>query len=97
MSPPQAWRLLARSFHITELFVRRQRLPENYGPEDAVALFKEPLSTHERSLLSFLLHVWNRYDFPFELSEVAGWDSRHQRAFTNWANGRTLGRPCRYF
>ena len=97
MSPAQAWRILAKSFNITSRFVQFQRLPEDFSPEDAIALHEEPISTHERSVLSFLLHVWNRYDFPFELSEVAGWTEQHQRAFSNWASGRTLGRPCRYF
>jgi hypothetical protein len=97
MSPPQAWQLLAKSFRITTILVRRDRLPEDYQPQDAIELCKESLSTYEHSVLSFLVHVWNRYDFPFELSEIAGWDEEHQRAFYNWANGRTLGRPCRYF
>jgi len=97
MSPPQAWRILAKSFAVTDLFIRRRRLPEDFSPEHAIALHEEPISTHERSVLSFLLHVWNRYDFPFDLSEVAGWTEQHQRAFSNWASGRTLGRPCRYF
>ena len=97
MSPTQAWRILAKSFHVTNLLVHRDRLPEDYQPFDAIELFKEPLSTHEHSVLSFLIHVWDRHDFPFELSTVSAWDEKHQRAFSNWASGRTLGRPCRYF
>jgi len=105
MPPIQAWQLLAKTFQLTELLVRRDRLPENFQPEHAIALYEEPISTHERSILSFLLHVWNRYDFTFEsasvpegpLSEVAMWGPEHQRAFSNWVNGRTLGEPCRYF
>ena len=91
------WQKFAKTFDLTERMVKGDRLPDDFYPEHAVQLFDETLSTYERSVLSFLLHVWNRYDFPFELSEVAGWTEQHQRAFSNWANGRTLGRPCRYF
>ena len=97
MPPAQAWRILAKSFHVTELFLRSRRLPDDFKPTDAIDLYEEAVSTHERSILSFLLHVWNRYDYSFDLSEVAGWTEQHQRAFSNWASGRTLGRPCRYF
>ena len=58
---------------------------------------KNKNNTHERSILSFLLHVWNRYDYSFDLSEVAMWNPEHQRAFCDWANGKTLGKRCRYF
>ena len=34
-----------------------------------------------RSVLSFLLHVWNHYDDPFTLSEVADWADQHQIAY----------------
>lgn len=97
MPPKQAWRTLAKSFHLTNVFVRARRLPEDFQPVDAIDLYEEAISTQERSILSFLLHVWNRYDYSFDLSEVAGWDERHQRAFSDWAGGRTLGRPCKYF
>ena len=98
MSPLQSWQLLANTFHAIDLLVRCGKLPADYGPEDAVFLYKEvPLSTHERNIVGFLLHVWNKYDFPFELSEVEGWDPRHQQAFIGWATGKTLGRPLRYF
>ena len=97
MPSAQAWQNLANTFALIKLLIRRDRLPENFQPEHAIALYEEPISTHERSILSFLLHVWNRYDFTFELSEVAMWGPEHQRAFSNWVNGRTLGEPCRYF
>ena len=97
MPPTQAWQLLAKTFQLTELLVRRDRLPENFQPEHAIALYEEPISTHERSILSFLLHVWNRYDYSFDLSEVAMWNPEHQRAFCDWASGKTLGKRCRYF
>ena len=82
---------------LTELLVRRERLPVDFQPTDAISLYEEAISTHERSILSFLLHVWNRYDFPFELSEIAMWSPEHQKAFCGWVNGGTLGQPCRYF
>jgi hypothetical protein len=31
------------------------------------------------------------------LSEVEGWDPRHQQAFIGWVSGKTLDRPMRYF
>jgi hypothetical protein len=98
MPPIQAWRTLADTFRATDLLVRRDKLPTNYKPEDAIFLYREvPLSTHERSILGFLLHVWNQYDFPFELSDIVGWDQAHQQAFTGWVTGKTLGQPLRYF
>ena len=119
MSPLQAWRTLADTFRATDLLVRWGKLPADFKPEDAIFLYREgPLSTHERNILGFLLHVWNKYDFPFEsvsvpegpLSEVEGWDPRHQQAFIGWdfvtappCTGknthlrRVPGRPMRYF
>ena len=108
MPPVHAWQLLAKTFQLTEVLVLRDRLPEDFKPEHAVELYKEPISTHERSQgrrplrglpshLSFLLHVWNRYDYSFDLSEVAMWNPEHQRAFCDWASGKTLGKRCRYF
>jgi hypothetical protein len=104
MPPIQTWRILADTFRATDLLVRRGKLPADYKPEDAIFLYNEvPLSTHERNILGFLLHVWNKYDFPFELSEVEGWDPRHpppvgtRQAFIGWVTGKTLGRPLRYF
>ena len=58
---------------------------------------KRRISTAERSVCAFLLHVWNKYDNAFELPELQGWDQRHQEAFAAWVDGRTLGRPLRYF
>lgn len=43
------------------------------------------------------LHVWNHHDFKFDLSDILFWDTLHKKAFFNWVNGQTLGRPCRYF
>ena len=115
MSPLQSWQLLANTFHAIDLLIGYGKLPANYAPkevplgykpEDAIFLYQEvPLSTHERNVLGFLLHVWNKYDFPFAsasvpegpLSEVEGWDLRHQQAFIGWVTGKTLGQPLRYF
>lgn len=91
------WQKFARTFDLTERMVCGDRLPADFYPEHAVALFQEPLSTYERSVLSFLLHVWNRYDFPFDLSEVAGWSDDNLHSFGRWATGQTLKDPCRYF
>lgn len=98
MTSVQAWRRLADTFHSLPQLVDYKKLPVDYGPEEAIQIYKNtPLSRAERALLGFLLHVWNRYDFPFELSDIALWDSRHRTAFLNWVNGKTLGEPCRYF
>ena len=98
MSSSQAWRTLADTFHSLPRLVDSNKLPVDYGPEEAVQIYKTvPLSSTERSLLSFLLHVWNHYEFTFDLSETMIWDSRHKKAFLNWVNGKTLGEPCRYF
>ena len=97
MSPTQAWQLLAKTFHLTDLLVSHDQLPKHFEPADAISLYKQAISTHERSVLSFLLHVWNQYEFPFDLSEVGTWSLEHQKAFILWANGKTLGKPFRYF
>ena len=98
MSPLQSWRQLADTFRVTALLINWGRLPTDYKPEDAIFLYNEgPLSTNERTILGFLLHVWNRYDFPFDLAETTGWDPSHQQAFIGWVTGKTLGRPLRYF
>lgn len=92
------WQRLAQSFPCTARLISSGKLPENYQPSDFIELHSEgPLSTAERSVVQFLLHVWNRYEFSFELPEMMGWDLGHQEAFVEWANGRTLGRPLRYF
>ena len=98
MSPLQAWQLLANTFHAIDLLIRYGKLPADYKPEDAIFLYREgPLSTNERTILGFLLHVWNKYELPFELSDAEGWDPSHQQAFIGWVTGKTLGRPLRYF
>lgn len=98
MPPIQSWKLLAKTFRSTDLLVHWGKLPVDFQPEDAIFLYREgPLSINERTVLGFLLHVWNHYDFPFELSETAGWDPSHQQAFAGWVSGKTLGRPLRYF
>ena len=98
MSPPEAWRYLADTFHSLPQLVDYKKLPVDYGPEEAIQIYKTaPLSRAERSLLSFLLHVWNHYEFTFDLSDTQIWDNRHRKAFLNWVNGTTLGEPCRYF
>ncbi len=78
--------------------VAGKRIPANYQPETLIDLSPHAaLSTTERSVFSFLLHVWNQYDFSFTLSDTLIWNEAHQRAFIAWANGRTLGEPLRYF
>jgi hypothetical protein len=92
------WRALAGRFHYIAASVRYGKLPEAFEPEDLERLASQgPASLSERAVLSFLLHVWSRREFPFELSQMVGWDADHRRAFIDWATGSTLGEPCRYF
>ena len=98
MPPAEAWRVLADTFHSLSRLVRANKLPVDYGPEEAIHIYKTaPLSSTERSLLGFLLHVWNHYDFEFDLSEIQFWDGENRKAFMEWIGGQTLGESCRYF
>lgn len=97
-SSHELWRSLAGHFHYIAASVRFGKLPADFEPEDLERLAgKGPASLSERAVLHFLLHVWSRGEFPFELSQTVGWDAEHRRAFADWVNGATLGEPCRYF
>jgi hypothetical protein len=92
------WRLLADSFPCLARMVAVERIPANYTPKTLIDLSRhDALSTSERSVFSFLLHVWNQYEFSFTLSDTLIWDTGNRKAFIFWANGRTLGEPLRYF
>lgn len=92
------WQLFTQHFPCISTMVRQGKLPDNYQPQDVIVLYHEGgVSSDELRVLHFLLHVWNRYEFPFELSEMMTWDSRHRKALIDWVSGRTLGTPCRYF
>ncbi len=92
------WRTLANSFPCLTRMVAGERIPTDYTPKTLIDLCEHAaLSTSERSVFSFLLHIWNQYDFSFTLSDTLIWDQAHRKAFVAWANGRTLGRPFRYF
>jgi hypothetical protein len=92
------WRILANSFPCLTRMVAGERIPVDYTPKTLIDLCEHcALSTSERSVFSFLLHIWNQYDFNFTLSDTLIWDNGHRRAFVAWANGRTLGEPFRYF
>ena len=98
MNDISRWRCLADSFPCLSRMMAGKRIPANYTPETLIDLARHgALSTSERSVLSFLLHVWNKYDFTFELPDTQIWDADHQKAFIAWSNGRTLGKPLRYF
>ena len=74
------------------------RIAADYEPETLMGLCEYgAISTSERSVFSFLLHIWNQYDFSFTLSDTLIWDDGHRKAFVAWASGRTLGEPFRYF
>jgi hypothetical protein len=91
------WRLLADSFPCLTRMVAGRRIPADYTPDTLIDLLDAALSTSERSVFSFLLHIWNQYDHSFTLSDTLIWDIGHRKAFVSWANGRTLGEPLRYF
>ena len=98
MSDISRWRLLANSFPCLAQMVAGKRLPASYTPETLMDLRQNvALSTSELSVLSFLLHIWNQYDWGFTLSDTLVWDPDSREAFVSWANGRTLGEPLRYF
>ena len=98
MNQLHSWRLLADSFPCVTRMMAGKRIPTDYTPETLIEFRQHsPLSTSERSVFSFLLHVWNKYDFSFELPDTQLWDPKHQKAFIAWASGRKLGKPLRYF
>ena len=92
------WRQFAESFPALAKLVRNGTLPTQYKPADLDQLRdKIPFTNNEHTVFQFLLHVWNRYDFEFELSQMLCWDLPHRQAFLDWYTGRTLGQPSRYF
>lgn len=95
LSDAVAWKTLALSFPCIAGMVRGERIPADFTAQTLLDL--RGLSTAERSVCAFLLHVWNKYDNAFELPELQGWDERNQEAFAAWVDGRTLGRALRYF
>jgi hypothetical protein len=98
MTELHRWRLLADSFPCLTRMMAGKRIPTDYTPDTLIDLYSYgALSTSERSVMGFLLHVWNRYDFSFELPDTQTWDEAHQKAFIAWANGGKLGKPLRYF
>ena len=98
MQDVHRWRLLADSFPCLPRMVAGKRIPTDYTPATLIDLCSNAaLSTSERSVFSFLLHIWNQYDHSFTLSDTLIWDTGNRTAFVCWANGRTLGEPLRYF
>ena len=97
MNPLPHWRAFADRFRCVTNMVHRASLPKDYEPKDLIDLCNTPISQNERRVFQFLLHVWNRHEFPFELSEIIGWDEQHHQEFINWVTGQTLNQPCRYF
>ena len=95
LSDAAAWKALALSFPCIAGLVVGERIPADFTAETLLDLCG--ISTAERSVCAFLLHVWNKYDNAFELPELQDWDERHLVAFAAWVDGRTLGRPLRYF
>lgn len=38
-----------------------------------------------RAAAQFCLSIWNHYDYPFNIADVASWDKPHREAFAKWA------------
>lgn len=56
----ERWRHLAENFHCIPALVGYRKLPEGFAPDDVDQLRQRgPVSSAERSVLQFLLHVWN--------------------------------------
>lgn len=92
------WRRFAQSFPALAKLVHNGSLPPDYQPSDLDRLRRQaPFTNNEDNVFQFLLHVWNRYDYEFELSQMLCWDLKHRQAFLDWYTGRTLGSPSRYF
>ncbi|MGE0496134.1 MAG: hypothetical protein AB7S38_43415 [Vulcanimicrobiota bacterium] len=91
------WRRLAQRLPLVERFVQQDRLPDRPEPRHLLALLEEALSPTESTIVRFFLHVWNRYENPFALDELLGWDDPHRQAFADWFSGRATGQPGQYF
>ena len=97
MTDQSQWRTLATSFPCFARMVSRRELPSDFTAITVIEALGGYLATTERSVCRFVLHVWNEHENDFALSETRTWDEAHQRAFAAWVDGRTLGRPLRYF
>jgi hypothetical protein len=96
MTRIQQWRHIATSFHRIAHQVAKGNLPADFEPEDLTRLPERvPLSGAEQGVLSFLLHIWDHTENPFDLTETQRWDEDHLAAFGRWVTDPE--EPCRYF
>ena len=52
---------------------------------DVFAEHLDGLSSGERVAADFLLHVYNHYDYKFDLGRIGSWHKAHLAAFADWA------------
>lgn len=94
----ERWRELALRFHIISFMVRTKRLDPDFTPDELLRMVKhEGISSGEYGVMRFLLHAWNRYDNPFEMRDICGWDDKHLAALADWITGKATGQPVHYF
>ncbi|HMN13745.1 MAG TPA: hypothetical protein PKD55_15640 [Bellilinea sp.] len=98
MSTAQRWRQVAMTFHRVAYYVGHHKIPPDFEAEDLQRfLERNPVTGAERGVFEFCLHIWDRKQQPFELSQVIRWDEDHLKAFAAWASGADTGEPCQYF
>ena len=96
MSQATEWRQVATSFHRIAHQVEKGNLPPDFEAADLARLSERvPLSGAEQGVVSFLLHIWDHTENPFNLTETQRWDDEHLAAFGRWVTDPE--EPCRYF
>ena len=96
MTRTDEWREIAVAFHRIAHHVATGNLPADFEPGDLTRLPERvPLSGAEQGVISFLLHIWNHSENPFDLSQTQRWDEEHLAAFGRWVTEPE--EPCRYF
>ena len=96
MTRIEEWRQVATSFHRIAHQVVKNNLPADFEPADLTRLPERvPLSGAEQGVVSFLLHIWNHTENPFDLSATQRWDEDHLAACGRWVTDPE--EPCRYF
>lgn len=94
----EKWHTFAQLFHCIDFMVRIGRLPADFTPDHLVDMLEQgPLSSGEANVSRFLLHAWDRYQHPFDLSDAIGWDRKHLAILSAWVSGEATGEPLHYF
>jgi hypothetical protein len=98
----EAWRAWPAESQSAWAFIHQETLPkiDDLTPAHLVDFLsseeKEPTAGEsDRSVLRFLLHIWNYKDHPFDVGEIVSWSRRDLKMFANWL---TMGsKPCPVF